>query len=355
VLYRGLRGRGPGPDYRDAVISAPWGTLRGDVELHVRASDFRHHGHHRDAAYDRVALHLVHWPDDRHDTVLASGRRVPVVALAPWIERRSEEIRGWLEQPALWEEPCRGANERMGNEAVAGVLDRLGDVRFRRRTAGFWQRLKDQGPEEALWGALLESLGYGGNTEPFRLLYWRLPWRKTQQVLREAPPERRLPAAQGSTVGAATRPPALVWRSAGVRPGNHGARRLAAAAHLAARYTDAGLIRGLGAVLHESVSDAIASLVAKDGGRTLIGAGRAVEILTNAVLPVLAATGREPGAGRAVELYRGLPRPARYGSLRHLDEAVGRGVSVNARRQQGMLHLLRNYCKQGRCGSCPLS
>jgi hypothetical protein len=217
----------------------------------------------------------------------------------------------------------------MGNEALADVLDRLGDVRFRRRTAGIRQRLEDQDPEEVLWSALLESLGFGGNREPFRVLSLRLPWRKT--------------------------PPALVWRSAGVRPGNHGARRLAAAAHLAARYTDAGLIRGLGAVLGQSVSDAIASLVAKDGGRTLIGAGRAVEILTNAVLPVFAASAREPGAGRAVELYRGLPRPARYGSLRHLDEAVGRGVSVNARRQQGMLHLLRNYCKQGRCGSCPLS
>ncbi|KKK91803.1 hypothetical protein LCGC14_2709260, partial [marine sediment metagenome] len=41
VIYRGLRGRGPGPDFRDAVIIAPWGTLKGDVELHVRTSDFR--------------------------------------------------------------------------------------------------------------------------------------------------------------------------------------------------------------------------------------------------------------------------------------------------------------------------
>ena len=90
VIYRGLRGRGPGPDFRDAVIIAPWGTLKGDVELHVRTSDFRRHGHHRDHAYDRLVLHLVYWPDERQDTTLASGRRVPVAALAPWLERRSE-------------------------------------------------------------------------------------------------------------------------------------------------------------------------------------------------------------------------------------------------------------------------
>ncbi|MDZ4278881.1 MAG: DUF2851 family protein, partial [Dehalococcoidia bacterium] len=42
VLHPGRRGRGAGPDFRDALIALPSGAvLRGDVELHVRASDFR--------------------------------------------------------------------------------------------------------------------------------------------------------------------------------------------------------------------------------------------------------------------------------------------------------------------------
>ncbi len=89
-------------------------------------------------------------------------------------------------------------------------------------------------------------------------------------------------------------------------------------------------------------------------GLTLIGAGRAVEMLTNAVLPFFAA-GMEPRPGRMLQLFRALPRPAAYGAIRHLDEAVGGAVRVDARRQQGMLFLLRSYCSQGRCGSCPLS
>ena len=103
------------------------------------------------------------------------------------------------------------------------------------------------------------------------------------------------------------------------------------------------------------MSQAISSLTLKEGGRTLIGAARAVEILTNALLPLLAAAAMEPRPGRALDLYRALPRPARYGSIHHLDNAVTPAVKVNARRQQGMLFLLRNYCSQGRCGSCPLS
>lgn len=74
-----------------------------------------------------------------------------------------------------------------------------------------------------------------------------------------------------------------------------------------------------------------------------------------AVLPFLAAAGMEERTGQALELYRGLPRPAAYGAIRHLDEAAGKAVRVDARRQQGMLFLLRHYCSQGRCGNCPLS
>ncbi len=337
------------------MIEAPWGTLKGDVELHVRASDFRRHGHHHDPAYNRLALHLVFWPDEPEDTVLASGRRVPVAALAPWVERRRDEIHRWLEQPALWQEPCRSAASRMGDEAVAAVLDRLGDIRFRWRTAELRRSLAHQDPDEALYCALLEALGYGGNREAFVQVARRVPWSALRRLLLDVPLQDRAGSALEVLARAARRPPALAWRTAGLRPGNHPARRLEAAAHLAARDAETGPVQGLRALVEGDAIEAVASLTLRGWGRTLIGAGRAVEILTNAVLPLLAAAGLEPRPGRAQELYRELPRPSAYGVVRHLDEAVGRGVRVDARRQQGMLFLLRSYCSQGRCGSCPLS
>ena len=91
VLRPGRRGRGPGPDFRDALIAASSGRLlRGDVELHVFSKDFRRHGHHRDARYNGVVLHVVFEDDAADDTLLASGRRVPVVALARWTRRRAD-------------------------------------------------------------------------------------------------------------------------------------------------------------------------------------------------------------------------------------------------------------------------
>ena len=135
------------------------------------------------------------------DPLAASGRRVPVAALAPWVERRSEELRGWLERPALWSEPCRSANDRMGNELVGSVLDRLGEIRFRRRSAELRRALSRQhDADEVLYQALLEALGYGGNREPFRLLALRLPWLQLQRTLLALPPERRRGRRFGSVV-----------------------------------------------------------------------------------------------------------------------------------------------------------
>ena len=59
VIFRGRPGAGPGPDFRGAIIAAPGGLLSGDIELHVRTSDFRRHGHLADPNYGEVILHVV--------------------------------------------------------------------------------------------------------------------------------------------------------------------------------------------------------------------------------------------------------------------------------------------------------
>lgn len=353
VLHRGRRGRGPGPDFRGAVIAGPSGlTVRGDVEVHVRASEFRAHGHHRDPAYDGVILHVVFEDDVGADTLLQCGRAVPVIALAPWVARRAGEIERWLARPALWLEPCHDALERLGPEGVAGALDALGDARFERRAAALREAAARDGPEQTLYAAYLEALAYGGDRDALRALARRLPWR---EALRLSGGER---AALTSLFlrSAGTRPRAA-FPGRPVRPQNDPARRLAGLAVLLAR-------SGGPAPLAASAVDAgqpeaaIAVFVARAGeGPALIGRSRAIEVLVNAALPFLAGAGEGRLADGARGLYRRLPRPGAYGALAFLEAQLRRpgGLAVTARRQQGMLALHREWCAAGGCGRCPLS
>ena len=352
VIYRGRRGHGPGPDFRDAIIAAPWGLLEGDVELHLRSSDFRRHGHHLDPAYDGVVLHLVMHNDEGPATTLHNGHRVPVVALGDWLQTSSVQVIDWLRRPPGWQEPCRDSVPRLGERDVGRTLDRLGDMRFRAATASFSKRLATgEGPDDAAWCGVLEALGYGGQRERFRGLADSLPWPELSRRLTGATLAERRSSALGLLLEAdrgLTSPP-----QPGMRPANRFERRLEGAAALVARYPS-GLVRPAIILLNLDPPEASRQLLHGLTVRRVVGRSRAVEIAANGLLPLLAALEGGHYAPKAEAAYAHLPLPARYGPVRHLHEAVA-GVRLNARRQQGMLYLLKQYCTQGGCGRCPLS
>jgi hypothetical protein len=336
VVYRGRRGGGSGPDFIDAIIADDRGRLlRGDVELHVRASAFCGHGHHRDSRYDNLILHVVFEDDTSEDTLLSCGRRTAVVALAPWVARRSGQLRLWLVQPSLWEEPCREAVPRLGWPQVHETLARLGQMRFRQKQSRFALALRRDGANQVLYEGLLRALGYSRNQEAFAYLARLLSYERLKQALDQdggpvlvealllgsagllpsqrglapAPSfphvedlERRWAAHAGPLV------PAELWSLHGIRPDNQPAKRLAAVVRLLRRWPSLlASLQELPAAEDGRSSRRFISLwqVSADGfwrshhdltGRpptrpasALIGRGRALELLVNVVLPFAAA------------------------------------------------------------------
>ena len=103
-------------------------------------------------------------------------------------------------------------------------------------------------------------------------------------------------------------------------------------------------------------------LPAKRAPGALIGRGRAIELLVNAVLPWTAAVAEARGepetAARARARFAELPRPGPYGALAFLESnlaAEGKRLPLDAQRQQGLLALYKTECTQGGCGRCALS
>jgi hypothetical protein len=355
VLHPGRAGRGAGPDFRDAIIAAPSGqVLRGDVELHVRASDFRAHGHNRDPAYDRIVLHVVFDDDATQDAQLCNGRRPPTVALAPWVRRRAQELAGWLSTPRLWREPCHDALARLEGEEVLSLLHGLGEQRFAERAAGLGELVRTLGTAEALYRALLGGLGYGGDGALFEYIPARLPFSGLAGVIDSAEKQQRVIAAQAALLAAAGG--SLAQRRAG-RPANRPEHRLAGVAQLLVRHRS--LLEGPASF---NAAASAREIVAAWSAPPQIGRSRAIELLVNAVLPWAAACAlaREDGvaADAARDCFVRLPRPARYGALAFLEnnltDAEG-ALPVDARVQQGLLALYKTECTQGGCGRCRLS
>ena len=161
MVFPGRRWGGPGPDFLGAVLAARDGSLvRGDVEVHLRASSWTSHQHATDAAYANVVLHVVY----SADAVALDGRggHLPTVALRP------EPGRG---PPRRERVPCV-----RHTAALLQIVEAAGCERFRARLARFEGDLSVAAADQVVWRGVAEALGYRRNSTPFGQLADAVPW-----------------------------------------------------------------------------------------------------------------------------------------------------------------------------------
>ncbi len=333
VVFPGVPGGGAGPDFSGAILDAGGDLLRGDVEIHLKASGWGAHGHTRDPAYAGVALHVVAENDGR-STVTAhqSGRLIPVLVLAPLPQAG---LPGFVPPCAL--EAARGAE-------FGPALERMSLRRLRAKAARVQPVVASQGAGQALYGAALEVLGGTANREAFAALGRRLPL--ATLIERAAPGVPRHLAFAAEMKGAAA---LLSLRRAGLRPMASPGRRLEAAGALFARWwpvDETGWPAGL--------TPPVGWRMASAAG---IGRAAAIEVLVNAVLPVAFASGAWREA-EVEETWRAIPSPGTYGRLKKLEGWLGGGGAAppftSAARLQGGLLMHADYCTKGACGRCPV-
>ena len=162
LLFAGRPGSAVGPDVRDAVLHFSQQKTRsvGDVEFHVRASDWFAHQHHTDARYNSVLLHVVLICDNTFPALRQDGTSIPMCSLYDLPPPRQR-----LPQ-ATW--PCQAIMQHLSAEERTSLLRRAGLLRFEQKAHAFVEQLHAGSPQGyfsaydvCLIGALSEGLGYG--------------------------------------------------------------------------------------------------------------------------------------------------------------------------------------------------
>lgn len=334
VVFPGVPGPGAGPDFREAMIELDGDLVRGEVELHLRASGWFAHGHHRDPAFARVILHVVAANDSGFMAMPVAGRvPMPILVLPPGEPGDVGDV---------FTPPC--VFRRDGAE-VPAILERMGERRLRMKAA----RLGPVQAEDAgayLYGALLEVLAGPSNRAAFASLARVLPLGLLLERVADLAGDERERGVLAELRYAAA---GVLLRRAGMRPLASPMRRL----ELAAR-----AIHALWPPGPASWPEPLAA------GESLLPALRAaglsralaIETAVNAVLPLLLASGRADEQA-VLAAWHSLPAPGTYGKLKRLQGWLS-GESrpfTSASRLQGGLLLHAEYCARGKCGRCPVS
>ena len=362
VVYPGRSGVTAGPDFRDALLDVEGvGLIRGDVELHINQADWNAHGHGGDPNYNGVVVHgalQVSSPETR----LQSGSLAPVVDLSALLA----ETAGNEPTFDLWQVLGRKGFSRPATLAEAeNILDRAGDRRFKTRSGWLLRCIEADGPDQALYQALMEGLGYSSNRAPFLRLAEVAPYRALAGAALELAIEERAAAIgrwllsrSGLAENTFDGGPSLKgmgpvidrreWHLFRVRPSNHPKRRIYGAAALLSRFLEPGLAEGLREEVQWLNPAKLTTRLSASSrsGPAYVGRGRAKDLAVNAVLPLIHAWDEIPdGAaqGAPEKLYQRFPMLAGNEITREMTEqllpAEWSGAVSNARRQQGLLHL----------------
>jgi len=397
VISPGTWNRMPGPDFRNAKLELNGVTIRGDVEVHVKAGDWIAHGHGGDPMYADVILHVVRVDDVSPANVAFLPESAVLV-----LPEAEEAVDGESDAAANPRAACAGYFARMTSDELEKFLCDAGADRLRNRAEERLALMIAGGSTKAFLTAAAEQFGVPDNREAFRTLaaglreyseddltahFEALAWGESGLL-----PD---PAADKRLTGDGLALVSVLWdewwplrRNGGAglvfhrtcRPLNSPERRLAMLGAVGRTFLPdpcgqlAGILkRGSAELILETLGERLSGGEAFWDAHTsfhsaelkhraaLFARSRVESFLADVILPVLAAyaklTKDDALDARVYELFRELPPLQSNLVVRRMQSAClpgRRGAIKSAAAQQGLIHLSKTYCVPcaSDCGVC---
>ena len=164
-----------GPDFFNAQISIGNQKWAGNIEIHIKSSDWYLHHHEKDANYDNVILHVV-W---EHDTPVfrKDNTEIPVLELNKYISNKELENYQSLTSKKSWIY-CESQIDTIDYFVFQNWQERLFIERLERKHRPIEQLLKEteNNWEAVLFCMLAKNFGLNTNGETFLKIAKSIPF-----------------------------------------------------------------------------------------------------------------------------------------------------------------------------------
>lgn len=382
IIHPGKLNRDAGPDFLEARIKIGTTTLVGNIELHLKSSDWLKHGHQHNAAYHNLILHVVY--DNDIENVAAN---TPVLVLHDIHEHIISHYDGLMGTPHKL--PCAGQHSTVRSITKEGWLSRLLAERWEQKL-GDWNVMLENSAEDwrnLLYWRMAANFGFKTNATPFLLLAQSIPLNvlgRHRENLQQV--EALLFGQAGMLNGAFTDnyPEALqdeynylrkkyklspisahLWKFLRMRPANFPTVRIAQFAmlihkseHLFSQIIETHTVKEIQPLLDVTASDywndhfRFDEVQAGPGPKSL-GKSSIQNIIINTIAPIQFLFASRQGVDGLGEQSLNLLEtvPAEQNNITGLWADNGWPVE-NAAQSQALIQLYNNYCTNRRCLEC---
>ena len=164
IIDPGTLNRHAGPDFFNAKVKLDGTIWVGNIEIHQRSADWYAHGHHEDAHYNNVVLHVTEKAD--RSVVTQDGKELPQTELAvpDYLRDNYKELCRTTDYPR-----CHGIIPHIDSFTVHGWLNALLYERLEQRAGNVRQRVDSlHGDwEQGYFITLARNFGFGVNGDAF--------------------------------------------------------------------------------------------------------------------------------------------------------------------------------------------
>jgi hypothetical protein len=385
IVKAGEHNHDAGPDFHNAQVKLNGTLWAGNVEIHIRSSDWTRHRHQYDMAYDNIILHVVF--EDDLVILRRSGEPMPTLVLKDVLHPELFETYNFFLNNHLWI-PCAFRLPEVRSMVIDDWLTALAVERLERKSKELENLLQFTGNDwnQSFFEALASTLGFRINKQPFEMLARQTPVQYLEKhkdqlfqleamlfgqagllegKYRDAYPKQLKKEYQHLKNKFSLKPVSgHLWKFMRLRPNNFPTIRIAQLAmmiHQRSHFFSEIIENAEYGKMHDFFSVAVSDYwqehyyfdrKSKKMGKSMSGA--TVElIMINNVIPFLFVYGKLKGQllyqDQAFALLESIP-PESNSIIRKFAEFGI--VPVSASQSQALLELKTNYCDRKMCLEC---
>ncbi len=174
IIHPGIPNNDAGPDFFNAKIKIEDTLWAGNVEIHIREKDWMLHGHHQDAAYDNVILHVVQ--EKNGVTLNSKGESISVWEML-YDDKLLYNYNNLLGKSSFV--ACEDKISQISDFEMSQWLERVLVEKIERKNEDINRYLTYANNDwnEVFYILIARSFGFGVNVEPFELLARQTPYK----------------------------------------------------------------------------------------------------------------------------------------------------------------------------------